>query len=101
MSRNRSAKKISSKVLYVMNEHPETRNSDRKLIAEIYKMYGVSNRPFDEVLAMKDLPKFESIRRARQKIQEEFPMLRAVPEVENARIAEQEDYIEFAREGVM
>ena len=45
-----------------------------------------------------ELPSFESIRRCRQKIQEEHPEYRAVKPVEDVRIKKQEEYIEYSRE---
>ena len=93
-------RRITSLVWYALKHYPETRNSDRKLILEIYRMYRVADRPFSEVIEMQGLPSFETIRRVRQKIQEEYPEMRAVQKVEAERIAKQEEWIEFAREGV-
>ena len=98
MSRGRE---VTPKVLQMLKEHPATRSNDRLLIREIYtKCYGVNPyAPFGEVVMRNDLPSFESIRRARQKVQEYCENLRAAEPVESIRIAEQEEYIEYAREG--
>lgn len=90
--------KVSDMVYQALLLHPETRSSDRELISVIYSdFYGVFNQPFYKVMDRTDLPSFESIRRSRQKIQAEDEELRAKPEIEEARIAQQEDYIAFAR----
>lgn len=89
---------ITAKVWYLLDKYPETRNSDRTLILYYYSEFeGVFNQPFNRVMGNGDLPSFESIRRARQKIQSEVEELRAVKPVEDVRIAKQREYIEFAR----
>lgn len=95
-------REVTPKVLQMLKEHPATRSNDRLLIREIYtKCYGVNPyAPFGEVVMRNDLPSFESIRRARQKVQEYCEDLRAEEPTESIRIAEQEEYLEYAREGV-
>ena len=92
---------MTPKVMEMLKEHPATRSNDRLLIREIYtRCYGVNPyAPFGEVVMRNDLPSFESIRRARQKVQEYCEDLRAEEPVESIRIAEQEEYLEYAREG--
>ena len=94
-------REVTPKVLQMLKEHPATRSNDRLLIREIYtKCYGVNPfAPFGEVVMRNDLPSFEIIRRARQKVQEYCEDLRAAEPVESIRIAEQEEYLEYAREG--
>ena len=94
-------REVTPKVLQMLKEHPATRSNDRLLIREIYtKCYGVNPyAPFGEVVMRNDLPSFESIRRARQKVQEYCEDLRAEEPTESIRIAEQEEYMEYAREG--
>ena len=94
-------REVTPKVLQMLKEHPATRSNDRLLIREIYtKCYGVNPfAPFGEVVMRNDLPSFESIRRARQKVQEYCEDLRAAEPVESIRIAEQEEYLEYAKEG--
>ena len=94
-------REVTPKVLQMLKEHPATRSNDRLLIREIYtKCYGVNPfAPFGEVVMRNDLPSFESIRRARQKVQEYCEDLRAEEPTESIRIAEQEEYLEYAREG--
>jgi hypothetical protein len=45
----------------------------------------------------KDLPSTETIRRTRQKIQQEFEDLRATKEVEKERMALQETWLDFVK----
>ena len=94
-------REVTPKVMEMLKEHPATRSNDRLLIREIYtKCYEVNPfAPFGEVVMRNDLPSFESIRRARQKVQEYCEDLRAAEPVESIRIAEQEEYLEYAREG--
>lgn len=92
---------ITQMTWYCLEKYPETRSSDRSLILHIYsEFYGVFSEPFFKVMDRSDLPSFESIRRTRQKIQAEVEELRAVQEVEDIRIAKQEDYITYAREEI-
>ena len=98
---DRSMRNITQKVWWCLENYPCTRSSDRSLILHVYQVfYGVFTTPFYKVMDDTDLPSFESIRRARQRIQEEHEELRADKPVEAARIAKQEDYIEYAREGL-
>lgn len=84
-------------VVDVLTELPETRSSDRALILEIYrKYYGVCHQPWNEVLMRTDLPAFETIRRCRQKVQEEHEELRAAKKVEQQRFDYQKDFIDYA-----
>ena len=94
-------REVTPKVKVILNNYPQTRSDDKMLIKMVYSMYyGIDCRtPFGAVLDRKDLPSFESIRRARQKLQEMDEGLRGTPEIEAIRLQEQEDYIEFAREG--
>lgn len=93
--------KITQMVWHCLEHYPETRSSDRSLILHVYsQFYGVFSEPFFKVLDRSDLPSFESIRRTRQKIQAEVEELRAVPDVEDIRIAKQEEYIEYSQEDI-
>ena len=93
-------REVTPKVFEVLKKYPDARSNDRFLIRAIYDIYyHVSSQPFEEVLMRTDLPSFESIRRARQKVQQYCEDLRAEEPVESIRIAEQEEYLEYAREG--
>jgi|GEM_PF-6637844 hypothetical protein len=52
----------------LLQEEPETRNSDALLIARYFKKYHGITR-LDEIPPRDDVPSFETIRRARQRIQ--------------------------------
>lgn len=94
-------REVTPHVVEMLKSNPATRSNDRLLIREIYvKCFHVNpHSPFGEVVMRNDLPSFESIRRARQKVQEYCEDLRAEEPIESMRIAEQEDYIKYAREG--
>lgn len=92
-------REVTPRVLDILKKYPETRSDDRKLFVRVYQSYGANiAAPFCEVVTDPDLPSFESMRRARQKIQNYCEDLRAEEPVESIRIAEQEDYIEYNRE---
>ena len=69
----------------LLKEYPRLRNSDKKLIANIWFKTLASKKinsnklsayDFLKMFAKGDLPNPESIRRIRQKLQQEFPELR-------------------------
>ena len=95
-------RQVTQMVWHCLSCYPETRNSDKVLIRMIYDEFfdSASLEPLYVCLNREELPKFETIRRCRQKIQEEYPELRAVPEVEEQRIAMQKDFIEYSQEEV-
>lgn len=92
-------KNLSKKVEEILRDYPLAREDDRYLITAVYiRGYGVRpNAGFKEVMKDYTLPPFESIRRARQKIQETNPALRGSKEIEKIRMDLQEEYIAFAR----
>ena len=90
-------KNVTQMVWFCLDRYPDTRGDDRRLIEILYdEFYHIWDEPFYKVIKRKDLPSFETIRRARQKIQAECEELRADAETEANRIAVQQDYIEFA-----
>lgn len=95
-------KTLAKQVEQILEDYPLARSDDRFLITTVYiRHYGV--RPtagFKDVMKDYTLPPFESIRRSRQKVQEQRPELRANADIEQIRMDLQEEYIEFAREGV-
>lgn len=72
-------KTVESKVLEILKAVPETRHDDMLLFLAYYKLYTydkVSVMSFPEVIYNYDemgLPCFETIRRARQRVQSCFP----------------------------
>jgi hypothetical protein len=90
---------VQEMVFITLKTDPATRNSDRLLTLRIYGNYfDVSGAtPFEDVILDADLPAFETIRRARQKIQANFPELKADADVETARMLLEEEFREYAR----
>lgn len=94
--------KVEDIVYQVLKEVPEARKDDFVLVAEVYNkiqplLHGVS---FNRVmLGHKELglPYFESISRARRRLQSMFEELRPSKEVQEARDEEQLVYREYAR----
>ncbi len=78
---------IKDRVVALLGKHPHLRDSDNKLIATIWKFEllhkkleptSLSALDFLELYANGELTNSESIRRVRQKIQEEVPELRGL-----------------------
>ena len=92
-------KTIEQKVLYELENCPMTRNSDKILVSMVYMdFYNMTNEtPFVDVMLSK-LPNYESIGRARRKIQETREDLRGDYNIEAERLSNQEAYIEYAME---
>ena len=93
---------IKSLVKDILEDNEKARNSDNILYAQIcYTIKpSVAQIPFGEVMVNLDrygLPPFESVRRARQKLQAERPDLRPCDEVELFRAENETAYKEFAK----
>lgn len=82
-------KTVDSNVLEVLRECPETRYNDMLLILRYYNRYSdypVGSFPLDDIVFNYKgygLPCFESIRRARQRVQSLFPELSRNPQTTN------------------
>lgn len=86
----------------ILEERPEARNSDYVLYSIICEKTNkkVLSLPFDMVLSLLDkrkIPNFETIRRTRQKVQEEFPELKGSKKTRQARAKNEVAFREFAR----
>lgn len=81
-----SIKKI---VKNLLETEPETRNSDKFLIFCVLKQFTNLNIDFKE---FSKCPSFESLRRTRQKLFEEFPELRADDYISNLRNERKEEF---------
>lgn len=70
-------KKMETIVKAILEEYPQARGNDNALIAGVFWLIDANlmNMPFKEVLKTKGLPSFESITRARRKVQEKNPIL--------------------------
>lgn len=94
--------KVEDIVYQVLKEVPEARKDDFVLVTEVYNRIQplINNVSFNQVmLAHKELglPYFESISRARRRLQSIFEELRPSKEVQEARDEEQLIYREYAR----
>ena len=91
-------KKTRKLVEDILNKDPLARNSDRYLYLEVVREVkpSVLYEPFAMAFMDKDLPSTETVRRARQKIQEENEFLRADPDVEAARQLKEHQFFDFA-----
>ena len=86
----------------ILEQNKETRNSDMRLYYEVCNRINpqILCCRFSDVIMNLDalrLPPFESVRRSRQKVQEEFPHLAANIEVEIFRAENEEVYRDFSR----
>lgn len=94
-------KRTSQIVLKLLKEDVLTRKDDNYLIKRVNEILipGSSEMTLNRVLGLinqKQLPCFESIRRARQKMQELHPELNEIDTVIH-RADKEEEYREFAR----
>lgn len=94
--------KIYDLVKQLLTDNPELRNSDKKLIWEIWKRCGLTyfypNNDDGGYISFDNFmkaPSFESCRRTRQKIQEHHPELQASEEVKKLRKKKQESKSTF------
>lgn len=92
-------KTMQKKVEWALERYPKTRDNDKMLVGVIYaNFYNIDvNEPFKEVLLNDKLPNFETIRRCRQKAQEQHPELRGKRDRE--RLERQKEFVEYATEG--
>lgn len=93
--------KVEDIVYQVLKENEMARKDDFVLVAEVYNKIQplIFNVSFNQVmLAHKELglPYFESISRARRKLQAMYEDLKPSKEVEDARINETATYIDYA-----
>lgn len=98
MSRIRNVEKLVKQVLI---ENEAAREDDFRLVYEVYKkiLPNIDNLSFTDVMLNHkyyNLPYFESVRRTRPKLQNQFPELQARPEVVEARSQEEVEYRNYA-----
>ena len=89
----------------ILQAYPDTRNSDNLLYIKVCEILNSAalNKPFWIVLAnLKDwdLPGFETVRRARQKLQATYPELAGKQSVREQRKRNEADFKEYARGNV-
>ena len=96
--------KVEETVKEILKEVPAARDDDFILLAHVYYKLDpeIVGTPFNVVmLGHKEygLPPFESVTRARRKLQAEYEELRANKKVEDARLNKLSDYINYAIDG--
>lgn len=94
---------VKALVKTILEEDEMTRNSDSflyfRLLERIDKaILTVPVHDFLLGMGLWGIPPFESVRRARQKIQAECPWLAACDKVKEYRAENEEMYVDFARE---
>ena len=92
-------RKVTPQVEKILEEMPETRDDDRELVLQVYsKFYDVwLGDRFYKIMRNKKLPPFESIRRARQRVQARRPELRSSDDVDAIRKMEELEYKAYAK----
>ncbi len=110
MSKKAELRNTTALVKAILEEDERARNSDSFLYLQVLIRLG-EGKGLDRVLhyvsifllhmAEWGFPPFESVRRARQKLQAEFPELSANKNVAEQRAENEEAFREFAREGVL
>lgn len=98
----KNIKKTSDIVKEILERNPETRNSDDELYFQVCKKINpeAMSKPFYMVVLHRkehSLPPFESVRRARQKLQASYPELCGSDDVEAWRKANEEVVKDYAR----
>lgn len=94
----RSLLTLESMIRPVLENKPETRDSDKELAITIWNTYYGINpwAPICEVFRNECIPSIESIGRCRRKIQEKDETLRGTKYKEKIRMEQQERFIEYA-----
>ena len=99
----KNIKKTSKLVKKILTEEPKARDNFCYLyyVVCLTKNTKALGMPFAQVLMNLrelNLPPFESVRRARQKIQRAHPELRSTPEVEEQKILNEEIVRDYAKQ---
>ena len=101
-------KKIKAMVYEILKDHEEARSCDEILYYLVCKkVLWIQGKPISNMLLSAallyrnelNLPKFESVRRARQKIQREHQWLKPKEKIAKQREAKEVEYKEFALYG--
>ena len=99
----KNMRKLENIVKYVLEESSEARDDDFLLIFKVYKAINESVIYKDFRQVMRDhvelkLPSFESITRARRKVQKEYPELQSSRKTKEVRSAEEKAYCNYYTE---
>lgn len=99
MGKTSELKKVTPMVKEVLIKSVKARNSDAYLYCKIIEKIskGASERPFKEVIADIDLPKYDTVTRARRKIQNAHPELVGSDRVRYYRYANEEAFRKYAK----
>lgn len=97
---------VANQVKQVLTDNPETRNNDYKLWIKVIEL-DVDKKPllFSDFryivgnLRALGIPNFETVSRARRKVQEQYPELRATEKTRKFRAEKEEEFKEFAKNG--
>ena len=105
MDKRDELKRTSNLVKLLLEEKPETRDSDMLLYIEVCKILNPESVKFPVeyvLLHLKEfgLPNTETVRRTRQKVQASFPELAGNRKVEKARAENENAFRQFARENL-
>lgn len=101
--------KTSAIVKAILEAKTETRNSDELLYREVLAVHGfemdkdilsMSVGYFLRNMNLYNCPKFETVRRSRQKIQATYPELRPCKAVEDGRMQNEQLFRGFAKESL-
>lgn len=95
-------KQTSAIVEHLLRENRQTRNSDSYLYLKVLEYLDESIchlpvRVFLNSMGDFNVPGFETVRRARQKLQAKFPELAACEKVQEGRFVNEQRYLAFAR----
>ena len=99
-------KTIHNRVKRILEQKPETRNSDMALYIALAQYFedenglNITEKPFRYVLGnLKELglPTIESVGRARRKIQEQHPHLQSEKKVKKMREVQEEEYRKYSK----
>lgn len=102
MSKSKELRDTTKLVKEVLTDIPDTRNSDEYLYFVVCSRKNAiaTNMPFGKVLMNRkqySLPPFESVGRARRKLQEKYPELAGDRKVQEQRALNEETFREYAR----
>lgn len=99
-------KNITAQVKEILEKDKDARNSDNLLYLRVYEQrckeiclhpWALSTTCFLENMQSYGFPPFESVRRARQKVQQKYPELSANKAVQAMRAEKQREYLDYAR----
>ena len=102
----KNRKAIRDLVKKMLEQKPETRNSDMFLYIALVKHIedekglNITEKPFCYVLRnLKDLglPSFKTVERERRKVQEQNPHLQSVKKVKKMREVQEEEYRKYSK----